>query len=272
MNLYENDRFRLIYLRWHFRRSIVGWVILFCRTPRFAFRLLYHRLMWTVARHFVGPLLTPTGILLTDPMELISYWEMFIEGQLLTPRLIRDLKGCASPIVVDVGANVGLFGHLVSNTNPQSRIFAVEPVGEHVRRGLDLQSQSKQAPLINWNTFAAYSRECESFVRLLGGSSSLIESALTSKRCGALLQPVRCRTLDQVFSELPRILILKIDVEGMECHVLRGAGRLLARSAYVIVEALETSSLRAIEKLLTPEHWKCERIGARDFLFSQYAN
>lgn len=67
----------------------------------------------------------------------------------------------------------------------------------------------------------------------------------------ALLEPgvsstlhVPITTLDELFPDLPRCDLLKIDVEGAELAVLRGAGDLLKRTRQILIEAGEPNSLR----------------------------
>lgn len=55
---------------------------------------------------------------------------------------------------------------------------------------------------------------------------------------------VRATTLDELFHDLPRCDLLKIDVEGAELAVLRGAVGLLKRTRQVLIEAGDPNSLR----------------------------
>lgn len=55
---------------------------------------------------------------------------------------------------------------------------------------------------------------------------------------------VPATTLDQLFPDLPRCDLLKVDVEGAELAVLRGGTSLLARTRQVLVEAGDPNSSR----------------------------
>lgn len=55
---------------------------------------------------------------------------------------------------------------------------------------------------------------------------------------------VPATTLDQLFPDLPRCDLLKVDVEGAELAVLRGGTSLLARTRQVLVEAGDSNSSR----------------------------
>jgi FkbM family methyltransferase len=95
----------------------------------------------------------------------------------------------------------------------------------------------------------------------LGGKTTVHNVGLGARRGRATVKlddidetfPVR--RLDRIVRG--RVAVLKIDVEGMEADVLRGARRILARSRPVVfAEAFTSAELAGIEQVLRPYGYK----------------
>jgi FkbM family methyltransferase len=145
----------------------------------------------------------------------------------------QALRGTAAPIVFDVGANEGHWSAFALSANPGARIFAFEP---HPRTYERLASRLPGA-----RCFAVGVGE-RAGVRTLhdyadgagSGHASFVEGVIeTVHRREAALWQVVVATLDDLAAAegVDRIDLLKVDVEGMELAVLRGAQRLLERGA-----------------------------------------
>lgn len=124
--------------------------------------------------------------------------------------------------VADVGAFIGLYTvALAKRVGDTGRVFAFEPdphnwplLSAHVRlNGVEGRVELVQAVV----------GACEEELQFLSGRGS--ESRVADGEAGAV--PVPCRRLDSIFGDR-RLDILKVDVEGYEEHVLRGAEKLLA--------------------------------------------
>lgn len=77
-----------------------------------------------------------------------------------------------------------------------------------------------------------------------GGKGAASSHSASSYGQSASSIRVRATTLDELFHDLPRCDLLKIDVEGAELAVLRGAAGLLKRTRQVLIEAGDPNSLR----------------------------
>ncbi|WP_186763364.1 FkbM family methyltransferase [Lentzea tibetensis] len=143
-------------------------------------------------------------------------------------------------VVLDVGANIGLFSLFVKQECPSARVLAFEPmpaVVEALRRNLDLHG----VPDVEVHALALGARReeavftyhpalsCNSTNRPEGKELLLEMQRVLFGEHAAGSEEVRVDvdTLSAVLerrSDLDRIDLLKIDVEGAELDVLRGVG------------------------------------------------
>jgi FkbM family methyltransferase len=136
------------------------------------------------------------------------------------------------PTVVDVGANVGDYSSAVLETNKRARVFAFEPHPETYKR-----LSSRMSSLEN---FFAINSACGSvpgnftLYDHAGGSgtehASLHRGVIERVHKGESIQHVvDVTTLDKFAAEqgINIIHLLKIDTEGNELEVLKGAAGLL---------------------------------------------
>ncbi len=129
---------------------------------------------------------------------------------------------------VDVGANKGDFSLIAARTTgPEGRVIAFEPSPENAgwtRKSVELNGY----PNVELLELALSDSEGEAQLHLgrWSGWHSLVPRQVDQETI-----TVRMRTLDAVLAERgsPAVDMLKIDVEGAELAVLRGARRTLAQ-------------------------------------------
>jgi FkbM family methyltransferase len=139
---------------------------------------------------------------------------------------------------VDVGANVG--GYSVRASRIGAKVIAVEPDPDNYRvLKLDLElNQCINAHVLN----IAAGRKEE--VRDLYAGSDCAPagySLLQPKRGGEVKCSVNVKPLDIAIPPLlnnEQVDLLKIDVEGVEAEVIKGAFGLLKRTRYIIIEVI----------------------------------
>jgi FkbM family methyltransferase len=169
-------------------------------------------------------------------------WESFEKPM---PRIFRDCVRQSSGAVVDVGANTGFYTILAAAARDDVRIIAVEPdprVRPVLEDNVRLNKLESRVAVI---ASALSDREGAGTLFLpamnhgcVETSSSLEESFKASHEASVA---VPLETLDCVARRAgaDRIGILKIDVEGHEAAVLRGAGDVIRRNRpLVFVEIL----------------------------------
>ena len=246
----------------HGLASLVGWVRTSFSNPGFALTLLRRRWDYFSRRKFDCPLITPDKFLLDTPDALVSYWSMFVEQELHCRKWVEPLKAAAQPLVVDVGANVGLFSHLVFCINSRAEMIAFEPLPAlyqklemlRQRTGIKLDIRAKavgrkpgEALLESPHGYDGVSRIC------------------VSERSEGQTYRVEVTALDKELAAR-EILLMKIDVEGYECEVIAGAMQTLSRTRFLIVEAHTVEHRDAITSALG-SGWTRRKLGPSDYLF-----
>ena len=148
-----------------------------------------------------------------------------------------------SDICVDVGANVGFYTLCLAKRASRGRVHSFEPVplNFHVL-ALNVLANRLTNVVINDCAVGDANAEVDFCIAQDGAFSSLID---TGRKTVIETTKISMVTLDSYCSEhnLPRIDILKVDVEGAEPAVLRGAEGLLAhperRPRLVMLELYE---------------------------------
>jgi FkbM family methyltransferase len=136
-------------------------------------------------------------------------------------------------VVWDIGSNVGLFAFAAAGlAGPSGRVVAVEPddwlVGL-LRRTAAL-SPPNRAPVTVLPAAVSDSQGlAQLHIAARGRSANYLENSGSSQAGGFRARStVLTVTLDWLLQHLPAPDVLKIDVEGMEYRVLRGAEKLLS--------------------------------------------
>jgi FkbM family methyltransferase len=209
--------------------SLRAWKLLL-DSPVFCLRLAWKRLVFLFARRFTGPtIVSPDGTVVFNTQSLISAWDILARRE-LDGMWIGRLRETVSPVVVDVGANMGIFGRMVGRINPSAQIIAIDP----------------------WSDMRRFNDHAH-FLHFAAGSRSGMVTLQKSKRgngwTGTTQPPMsgdfytghteRCsvNTVDSMVPPLnPEIEVLKIDVDGAEFDALVGAVETIRRSKAVILE------------------------------------
>lgn len=158
-------------------------------------------------------------------------------------------------VIVDAGANVGLFSILMARQNPNCRVFALEPYKENFAC---LQANVKSA--CSGNVFC---RE----VGLGGAAGFGLMETVGERSLDHILRPsddgntgTPIVPLDGLFemTGANEIDFLKIDIEGSENAAFRSASpealRRIKRIAVEYHDQIAPGTLRMLQNVLTPSH------------------
>lgn len=159
--------------------------------------------------------------------------------------------------VLDIGANTGVYSMIACAVNPASKVMAFEPV-PHVRERL-----IENIRLNGWE------RQCEvrdeAVTDFVGHTKLLVPFGLvpsfasldTTGNSDGYVVDVPAITVDKACSEIDRIDLVKIDVEGFEHRVLGGMQHILRKwRPKIILEANPGGPIVEIQRILSPLGYK----------------
>lgn len=142
-------------------------------------------------------------------------------------------------VVIDVGANIGFFTRRFAEwVRPRGLVIAMEPERNNFAT---LTAMLSQRGLLNVEPIQAVAAECTGSLRL-----QINPSHPADHRIGASGIEVRAVTLDSLLEERgwPEVSLIKIDVQGAEERVLRGATETLRRCRPALYVEVDDAALR----------------------------
>ncbi len=166
-------------------------------------------------------------------------WELRPASDDADKRRGRLLEREGIDVVLDVGANVGQYGMRLRTNGYRGRIVSFEPYAQAYAQ---LERTAARDPLWEAHRIALADEEGEAHLNVAGNSfsSSLLPMADRHRQSApdaayVDTEPVRTARLDALWERLVegRRIWLKLDVQGFEMHVLRGAGERLADTRVV---------------------------------------
>ena len=149
----------------------------------------------------------------------------------------RFLEHCLRPdsALIDVGANQGLYTLLASRLSPQGSIFAIEPDPD-LHRCLERNILANGRKNVRAIRCAASDRP--GTLRFAPGKfnrgDNRIQAHHAQNQSSAMSFEVPANRLDDLVPEI-QVNLLKIDVQGWEIPVLKGAERILSENRTIIV-------------------------------------
>ncbi len=178
-------------------------------------------------------------------------------------KLIKDIACIKdAKVILDVGANVGFFSMLCRELYPKAKIYSFEPVPKTFSC---LEKNFKDDKNTEFFNLA---------VSDYRGSGKMIfseeNSAVSSLSDGGNVD-VEITTLDYFLKDkkLDKVDILKIDTEGFEDFVLKGAEETLKKVKYIIMEVTiennKNYTISSLFKLLSTENFDFQILGYRNF-------
>jgi FkbM family methyltransferase len=153
------------------------------------------------------------------PARFRSFTELELEIVICNQYHVELIKPDAT--VVDAGANVGVFSILAAQTHPDARILAFEPTPETFVKLVE-------------NTKGYKNIEC---FHVALGDENKMASIIEEKECetnhiGEGGTPVEMKTIDSLGIKMD---FLKMDTEGCEARILKGAAETIKTNKPVIV-------------------------------------
>lgn len=131
-------------------------------------------------------------------------------------------------VVFDVGANVGQSAEKFRDTYPNARIFCFEPVSSTYQ---ELKRRVSKYERIETFKLAFGNIACLKSIHINPDPTSMVNSFINDFTLG-MTEVVKVQTLDDfcIENKIENIDLLKIDAEGFEMEVLKGADRMLSNN------------------------------------------
>lgn len=181
----------------------------------------------------------------------------------------QSIKEFSEPVIFDIGANIGTFTTWMAKSFPKGKIYSFEPQRQV------FQMLSGNAAINNLYNVYTYNiglgkenikiefEEPNYFEKNDYGTFSLVENVITQTTNNKIV--VQINTLDWFveYYNIPKIHLLKIDVEGMDLDVLMGATKTIKKHFPVIfIEHSDNrkSIIEDIKKFLNQFEYKYETI------------
>jgi len=185
--------------------------------------------LWDIMRFFYEKalvLLFPKGIerIINGTDRILILHRFHATAETYEPRVWEHIMAHVLPgdIAVDVGAYIGFYTvSLAKHVGPEGKIFAFEPDPDNYRALQEHVKMNNVSDRVITIQAAAISYSGDVFFTINRKLDSRVSFVQLDN-----MQKVRGLRLDDVFRE-GRIDILKIDAEGSEEEVLKGASNLL---------------------------------------------
>lgn len=209
---------------------IRGYRRLFCR--RALFRM--NRAVYLLGLHGMG---------------VLNYEDSEVSGELEFLR--RFARTVRDPTVIDVGAHEGSYAEEVARLVPGARVFAFEPHPETFKRLAGAGGRYTPvhaAVAAEPGTLTLYDRGSPvgtQHASVVPGVIESIHAEATARRW-----EVPATTIDRFVAEqgIGRVQLLKIDTEGSELEVLRGARACIAAGMIDLVQ-IEFNSMNTVSRV-----------------------
>jgi FkbM family methyltransferase len=149
-----------------------------------------------------------------------------------------------SSMVADVGGNIGVFACLAASQMTDGKVVSFEPVASNVaylRRNLELNGFTERVEVVEQAVSDGIGIAPIYIADSIGTHSLASANAQSERRID-----VSVTTLDDWFGQR-KIDLLKIDVEGFDGHVIRGAKRTLARDRPTLFVEFTPQTLAAAD-------------------------
>jgi FkbM family methyltransferase len=196
--------------------------------------------------------MTPSESAITRALFWDRGWQIFGYGAQVYYELAKD-----AAVVVDAGANVGVYTLVSLAASSTSHVFAFEPVPrvyENLTANVLLNGWTSRATLSR-SALADAPGEAEfSIPRELFPESARLGRYAPSTRWPRIA--VQVQTLDEVLNGCDHCDLVKIDVEGAELLLLRGMKKtFLAHAPILWMELLPGAEVAEVEALLEPHEY-----------------
>lgn len=173
-------------------------------------------------------------------------------------------------VFVDVGANIGYYTVLAARrVQPAGSVVAIEAVPESARQlERNLRANGIEGVRLVQAVASARSGQVTE-LRIPRGRFGLASTRRASSGQGSLRVSAPTVALDDICRDLSVIRVMKVDVEGAELDVLRGAEETLRRTERVVIEC-DFDAL-AIKEFLMNRGFRIRKLRFTSYILAERA-
>ena len=242
IKLHSLDLYRIILARF--------FNLLWYRSRASIFRALSNRLAFGVSIKAGDIFYIITCV--SDLYEVVPEYEQEVFKKIL--KLVQP-----GSVFIDVGAHIGRYSFpLAKLVGKDGLVIAIEPdplAFRALSMGIKLNNLRNVLAL----NIALGDSEGKAILcqKLISATSSIIEF----DKCQRFIE-VSLKRLDNVVEELEltRINVIKIDVEGAEIQVLKGAVKTIKRFKPLIIVEVRNSNIKEFEQIMRSLGYSCEEL------------
>jgi FkbM family methyltransferase len=187
-----------------------------------------------------------------DSIGRALYWHPFRTWEHQTVRAYCRFAQDAR-VILDIGANTGVYSLIACAVNPKAKVIAFEPVPDifDCLAG-NIQLNAYQNRCLAFQVAVSdFTGRTDLFVPKGNNCTATLRREGWGGARGTPLE-VAVTTIDHACAEEEEIDLVKIDVEGCEDKVLGGMKTILRRSAPIIIfECHPAGPYRAVERILS---------------------
>lgn len=220
---------------------------------------MLNKFLETYALLFAKPLFTKWNKLLFHlsirGMGILNYRTENLRGE--KDWLKKYLKGKKNPVIVDIGANVGEYTKGVLKINPSSEVISIEP---HPKTFLKLTKNIQNENVTFFNIGIGEKRgkmRLFDYAESDGSShATLYEDVIVNlHKSDAISHEIDVDTLENILVGFSNdIDLLKIDTEGNEFNVLKGAKKLFEVNKIKAIH-FEFNEMNIVSKSSFKDFW-----------------
>lgn len=164
-----------------------------------------------------------------------------------------------SNVILDVGANTGLYALMAKTLNPNAKVYAFEPV-KRVFEKMESNFRMNDFQINNF-CLALSNRDGKAIVYDSNTEhtySVTVDKNLNASDVQVFEQEIEIARLDTLWQEQgSKIDLIKLDVESHESEVLEGMGEILRDSKPdILIEIISEDVARKVENILVPLGYK----------------
>ncbi len=162
-------------------------------------------------------------------------------------------------VVIDIGANTGIYSLIAKSLNPAARIYAFEPV-KRVFEKLEFNNQLNDYDI---NCYESAASDSDGTATIYDTATEHTYSVTVGKNMHAsdvsviptTIETVRLDTMIERL-QIPKIDLIKLDVETYEAEVIEGLGKYLDKfKPTMLVEVLNDAVGENVEALVKDKNY-----------------